>query len=143
MSATQQETNIVFVVLGKPQPLKRHRMFRMGKRLIAVDPSRDDKENFAGIVQKSAPDKPLEIPLSVEMLFYFPRPKSHSNKNGLKPTAPDVHTSRPDVDNLIKFVMDGLNGIFWKDDALICKVSASKYYSDQPRTEVCIKFLPR
>jgi Holliday junction resolvase RusA-like endonuclease len=33
---------------------------------------------------------------------------------------------KPDIDNAIKLVMDGLNGVAWADDAQVTSVSAVK-----------------
>ena len=38
-------------------------------------------------------------------------------------------TKRPDVDNLVKAVLDGLNGIAFKDDCQVVEVHATKGYT--------------
>lgn len=48
---------------------------------------------------------------------------------------------RRDVDNMIKLICDGLNGVAYKDDAQVQEVSGSKHYvpdRDHARTEVLI-----
>lgn len=50
-------------------------------------------------------------------------------------------TKKPDSDNIIKIVLDGLNKIAYHDDAQICKLSFEKRYSKIPRVEVKIKSL--
>lgn len=136
---------IRLVVYGEPKAQKRHRHFNRGNFSGTYDPSKDDKESFASILQKEAPEKPLEGALSLELVFYMARPKSHfrtgKNSDMLKDSAPEFHTGRPDIDNICKFCQDSLNGIYFKDDALICKLSATKIYSDRPRTEILIKTL--
>lgn len=116
-------------VLGEPKALKRHRMGRG----FSYDPSAGDKQTFAQIVQANAPEEPLSIPLRVEMIFYFSRPKSHfgtgKNAGNVKPGMSLYHTARPDIDNLIKFVLDSLNGIFWKDDCYVSQINAAKVYT--------------
>jgi Holliday junction resolvase RusA-like endonuclease len=42
------------------------------------------------------------------------------------------HIKKPDTDNLLKAVLDGLNGIAWADDSQVIRVSASKEYSTEP-----------
>ena len=46
----------------------------------------------------------------------------------LKGGAPKYRTSRPDIDNLFKFVLDALNGVFWIDDSQVVMCSLSKEY---------------
>lgn len=55
--------------------------------------------------------------------FYFNENSKHNSG--------EYHTNRPDIDNLIKTVMDALNGVAYKDDGLICNITATKHYSDE------------
>ena len=45
---------------------------------------------------------------------------------------------KPDIDNLIKSVLDPMNSIFFADDKQVVILRASKFYSDTPKTEVFI-----
>lgn len=135
-----EQIRIHRIVLGDPKPQKRHRHFQRGKFSGTYDPSKDDKESFASILQREAPEKPIDVPIRLDLDFYMARPKNHyktgKNSDMLKENAPEYHSGRPDMDNLIKFVQDALNGIYYRDDALICVLHARKYYSERPRTEI-------
>ncbi|MFX8637221.1 RusA family crossover junction endodeoxyribonuclease, partial [Acinetobacter baumannii] len=48
----------------------------------------------------------------------------------------DWHTSRPDGDNVLKAVGDGLNAVLWRDDAQIAEASIRKIYSETPGLEI-------
>ena len=48
-------------------------------------------------------------------------------------------TKKPDLDNVIKAVLDALNGVAYKDDSRIVRIEARKEYSDSPRLEIHIK----
>ena len=73
--------------------------------------------------------------VSINLAFQFPRLKAHFNSKGLlKPKAPTVHTVKPDIDNLEKFVLDALNGFVWKDDSQIWCVEKRKTYNLYPGT---------
>lgn len=138
-------TFIQLNVLGEPTAQKRHRSVRMGSFNRQYDPSASDKGDFLSIVQKHAPEAPYAVPLQIDLQFYFTRPKSHyktgKNAHLLKDNPPIYHTSRPDVDNLSKFVMDALNKIYWKDDSYIASCNIQKLYSDSPRTFIEITIL--
>lgn len=142
---------IHFTVSGNPQALKRHRTVtkgRGGKPLpfpMQYDPSKNDKADFLAKCMRYKPETPLEEPLSVILLFSFARPNSHfgtgRNSGILKSSASAYHVKRPDLDNLVKFVLDALNGIFWKDDTYICRIETAKNYSEKPGVTIQIKTL--
>ena len=67
----------------------------------------------------------------------MPIPKSWAKKRQ-KNAFNKPHSSRPDLDNLLKFVNDSLNKVLWKDDALIYEVYARKFYSDDPKTRIYV-----
>ena len=136
---------IKLTVLGVPKAQGRHKHFTRGKFSGTYDPSKDKKETFAGILQGQAPETLIDAPIFLELTFYMPRPKAHygigSKSEILKDSAPEWHTSKPDGDNLEKFVTDSLNGIYYKDDSLICFVIRKKVYSERPRTEIILTTL--
>lgn len=72
----------------------------------------------------------FEGPVTVTMLFTTVKPKSVKR---------DYPTVRPDLDNVIKSVMDGLNGTAWKDDAQVCRLIAEKQYGCHERVYVLIQ----
>jgi Holliday junction resolvase RusA-like endonuclease len=135
-------TKIHLTVLGSPKAQARHRSFKRGNFTGTYDPSSEKKEILASIVQDQAPKEPLTGAISLDVTFYLPRPKGHygsgANALKLKGSAPEWHTSKPDIDNLEKLVQDSLNKIFWKDDSQICLISCRKLYSEKPRTEIFI-----
>ena len=76
---------------------------------------------------------PKQVPLAAELDFFMKRPKSdfvgNNRENGrLKASASNLVALpyRPDIDNLIKFVLDALNGVLYHDDCQVVKVSAIK-----------------
>jgi Holliday junction resolvase RusA-like endonuclease len=136
-------TEIKLIVLGEPKAQPRHRHFQRGDFVTTYDPAKKAKESFAGILQSEAPKEPISAPIALELRFYMARPKNHygSGKKQayLKESAPEHHSGRPDLDNLVKFTTDALNQIYYRDDALICQLVACKLYSENPRTEIYIK----
>lgn len=74
----------------------------------------------------------IGVPL---MVFKMPIPKS---SRGIKPG--DLHTKKPDIDNLIKGLFDAANGIAWVDDNRVASIgSVQKIYSDEPGIEFIVE----
>ena len=74
------------------------------------------------------------------------RPKSHygtgRNKDILKERFQNIPcTKKPDIDNLIKFVLDALQGDngFFIDDSQVVSIFAEKEYSKLGSTEIIIE----
>lgn len=136
------EEMISFEVKGSPLALKRHRTFRKGNFTGTYDPSKNEKSDFLAKVQQHAPDQPWTCPIHMMVTFDFDRPKSHfgtgKNAGKLKANAPMWHTKTPDLDNLVKFICDAMNKVFFKDDSQICLISMQKRYSATPRTVISI-----
>lgn len=69
----------------------------------------------------------IEGPVKVTIKAYF----QHKTKAGW-------HISRPDLDNIVKAILDGLNGTVFSDDAAVCQLVASKEYGEE-RVEVQVE----
>ena len=124
----------------KPLAQQRHKARRAGNKIFMYDPSSKDKDKFKKQCIGFAPIHPLEGAISVSMAFSMPRPKSHYRTGRyshlLKEDAPTLHISKPDIDNLVKFYLDAMTGSFWKDDACVCTIEASKIYSKEGLIEI-------
>jgi Holliday junction resolvase RusA-like endonuclease len=65
----------------------------------------------------------IQSPVKLTVHFFFHRAMPDNEK-----TAP--HTSKPDIDNLVKPVMDALTAIgIWGDDRLVSEGEAKKYWT--------------
>jgi Holliday junction resolvase RusA-like endonuclease len=127
------EDDLVFIVPKTPKALKRHRMTRGGR---VYDPSAQDKKEWMEYAKDFCPTVPLQNELEIELEFLLPRPKSHfctgKNRGILKSSAPKHHLSTPDLDNLVKFVLDAMNGYFYRDDSQIVSIRCSKMFVSSP-----------
>ena len=139
---------IELVIPGTPKALKRHRHTRTGH---TYDPSKQDKQDLLKIVLSQAgtpyPGSSVETskpPVSISVIFYMPRPKSHYRTGKfsglLRDDAPDLHTNKPDLTNLLKLVEDALEAHFYRNDSQIFNITAWKFYDENPRTEITLDF---
>jgi len=85
-----------------------------------------DWKNGLKCFTKGMIKKPFEKELFVKIDFFYEIPKSWSKK---KKESAKWHTSKPDIDNLIKSVLDGLNGVAFIDDAQVASIQARKQYA--------------
>lgn len=64
--------------------------------------------------------------------FTFPRPSSHygtgRNAGSLKASAPAYKTTKPDLDKLIRAVLDSLTGVVFVDDSQVSELAARKSF---------------
>jgi len=83
---------------------------------------------------------PIEAPVYLMVTAYFPIPKSWSAARKARAVSSLVwHTSKPDGDNILKAVGDGLNGIVWKDDSQIAFAKITKQYGETPRLDIMVE----
>lgn len=71
-------------------------------------------------------------PLRAVLTIFYSIPISYTKKrvqairNGL-----EVPCKKPDVDNIIKIILDALNGIAYKDDCQVVEIYAAKKYTEE------------
>lgn len=71
------------------------------------------------------PEKAMTGPVSLRVLWLFPKGKSH--KNG------EWRITKPDTDNLQKLLKDCMTRCgFWKDDAQVVSEAVEKRWADDP-----------
>jgi Holliday junction resolvase RusA-like endonuclease len=126
---------IKIILPGIPLAKARHRSFLVGKTIRMYDSQRKQKQDVSVQMMAQAGVLPFGDAkhFEVEFEFFFPIPASLSNvkKHSLMYT---YHTVKPDIDNLQKFYMDAANGVLWKDDKNISKISCIKVYGENPKT---------
>lgn len=124
---------VTFFVPGRPAPQgsKKH---VGGGRMVETSPYlkrwRAAVTTTAQVVVPAAWD--TTAPMTAEVIFYLPRPKKHygAGRNAdLRGDAPDLHTCRPDVDKLLRAVLDGCTGVLWGDDSQIVTVHGGKAWA--------------
>lgn len=130
--------HIKITILGKPIAKNRPRFYRRGKYVGTYNDQETEEGRFMLQAQQQWGKRlPVEGAVSLKCWFVFNFPKSMSKKK----RGEAMHTKRPDLDNCVKFVKDCLNGIVWKDDALVVSLMAKKLYDYEgkgARTEIII-----
>lgn len=125
---------IEFELEGNPIPWMR--AGRLGNKYY--DRQLREKDNLQWKVKSQKGVYSFTEPLKVVLEFHMPIPASWA-KIKKKTALYKPHTSRPDIDNLLKFVNDSLNQILWVDDAIIYEMHVRKIYSDTPKTRILVE----
>lgn len=109
-----------FTVPGRPVPKGRPRVARKGRSYVFYTPEATKAyEEAVNLTARTVCKKPLEEPVAVKLRLYFKR------KGKI-----------PDCDNCCKSILDGLNGIAFKDDGQVQHLEADVYRETPERAEV-------
>lgn len=124
-----------FHIQGKPEPKGRPRFTRSGCPYTPVKTKKWERD-VAIQAKRFAPKEVFTGALSLTLLFRLPRPKS-------LPKLTVWHVKKPDLDNLVKAVIDGLEGIIFKGDQQIFQLVAFKQYceDDEPGVKIEVRTL--
>lgn len=131
-----------FIIHAVPKPKGRPRVTRSGHAFTPKSTREYEQLIVSEWEVQHGKTEPTKNPVAVRVRFYMPIPKATSNKARERMAAGlEVPAKKPDIDNLLKAVLDALNGKAYHDDNQIVEISAKKLYSNEPRTEVFISEL--
>ena len=121
---------IKFLINTRPKPQQRH---RSSGRNFHYDPSAKDKKEFILQAKQYAPKIPTLKNIEIEFIFCYKRPKNHYRTGKYADQIKEKwitlsHTKKPDIDNLVKFVLDSLSGTFFDDDKQVVIMHTTKAY---------------
>lgn len=131
-----------FTIPGNPGAKQRHRTTKRGHKYTPTE-----TVNYENLVKTTfhllwPHHEPIDGPVQTEIRALFPIPKSTSKKKrALMQDETFPYIKKPDRDNVGKIVQDALNGIAWRDDAVIYDGRDLKFYSERPRVEITIRWM--
>ncbi len=139
-----EKGTIEFIVLGEPQGKQRPKFARIGKYVSVRTPEKTkayEKTIQAAFWEQCRNIKFSEgSQLELKVLAFFKIPKSTSKKKQAAMLSKEIRpTKKPDIDNVLKAVADALNGVCYKDDSCLVKMSGEKFYSDNPGIVIILK----
>jgi Holliday junction resolvase RusA-like endonuclease len=138
---------ITFTVPGQPQGKGRPRVGKVGGHARMFTPEKT--ASYEGLIAHSArvamDGRPLlEGAAACNVFIDCQVPASWSGKRQRAALAGEVlPTAKPDADNVVKAVFDGINGVVWRDDVLCVDVRVRKRYSATPCVRVEVWALER
>ena len=118
-------------VKGIPKPQPRPRLANNGK--VFNPHSADIWKNEIKAAFLACRRETITTPVLLKVVFYLPLPK---NKQSLSVRNESIeHSIKPDLDNLLKALMDAMTNVcIWEDDALVYKIESEKWYASTSRT---------
>jgi Holliday junction resolvase RusA-like endonuclease len=131
---------IAFTVAGKPEPKGSTRGFvrrrRDGQFVADITSdnarSRSWQDAIGWAAKAAAPsEQPSTGPITLSIWFFLQQPGK----------AARLPTKKPDLDKLIRCVLDGLTGVVYRDDSQVVTVDAYKRYGSPPRAEIIVREL--
>jgi Holliday junction resolvase RusA-like endonuclease len=134
---------LTYIVYGEPVGKGRPRFARRGKFTSTYTPQKTKTyEDEIRIMAKAAmgASEPLETPMTVAIYIRVGIPASYSKQKRkdalegiIKPT------KKPDLDNIAKCFLDGMNDIVYLDDKQVVNLHVTKVYAETPAVEVMVK----
>lgn len=112
------------MVPGRPVPKARPR-FGTNGQVYTPTTTRDAERSIGWEYRNNHREEPLAGAVAVDITFYF------------------RGTRAGDIDNYLKTVLDGLNGIAWLDDRQIMRLTAEMVFGDDDSTYIIIDELAR
>lgn len=119
---------IEFRVVGQPIPqgsmkvINGHIIHSQGSALAAW-------RSLVALAAKRAGATPTDAPISMTLIFIMKKPKTVTRQ---------YPTVAPDLDKLVRAVLDALTAIAYKDDSQVIDIRALKIYGETPGLEARI-----
>lgn len=136
---------IEFFVPGTPVGKGRPRAARRGAGVVMFTPEKT--ADYEALVAAAASNAmraeagPLFTgPLEAVLEMRIPIPSSWSRAHKAAALAgTELPTSKPDIDNVAKAILDACNGVVFRDDAQVAMLVATKAFSDESGVRVVIR----
>lgn len=133
---------IVIELAGQPVGKGRPRFSRATGHAYTPGKTRAYEQNLGYAGQQIMVGKPLldgALKVTIEACFTVP-PSWSKSKQAAALLGLHRHTTKPDIDNLIK-TLDALNGVVWLDDKQIVEATVRKTYGAKPRFRIVVEAL--
>jgi Holliday junction resolvase RusA-like endonuclease len=131
------EKNCKFVIHGKVVGKGRPHFVR--KTGVALTPQAT--RSYESIIRDNAyremnGDEPWTAPVVAKVVAYYEIPKSWTKLKKEMASKQLIAPSKPDVDNIVKIVLDACNRTVYQDDTQVVLCVAQKLWGEKARLEV-------
>lgn len=133
------------VIPGEPVAKGRPKLGNIGGHARAFTPAKTRR--YEDVVRQRATvewgGRPLIAECAIEIIATFYRAIPQSWSKAKRAAALDGSLrpiGRPDADNLLKSLTDGMNSVIYYDDCLLTDLYARKRYALEPRVEILLQW---
>ena len=120
---------IQFFVEGTPIPQGSMKHIGNGRMIHSRATELATWRALIALAAKQAGCTPIDSPIIISMRFQLKRPKTVKRDH---PTVP------PDLDKLVRGVLDGLTNTAYSDDSQVIDIKAEKVYFEAPGADIKI-----
>lgn len=99
-----------------------------------------ENSSFNAVVTEAAGEQRFlnEAYIKVRIQAFYEVPKSCSKvRRTAMLNGELLPAKKPDIDNVVKAVLDALNKVAYRDDNQVVELQIRKQYSERPRLEIC------
>ena len=139
---TTSSAAIEFTIPGAaaPQGSKRAIRLRTGRTVLVESSAR--VKPFRAVAALAATEAwrgpPYRECVGLEVTFRFVRPKSHYKTDGSLRVGVPLAPGKPDIDKLLRALLDALTGVIYVDDLQVACIWATKEYGPRAETVVSV-----
>lgn len=134
---------LTFTIPGEPSGKGRPRVGRVGQHVRMFTPAKTLA--YEGLIahiaaQQMAGRAPFDEPCRVALQIVCSVPASWSGRKRAAALRGElVPAKKPDVDNVLKAVCDGMNGVVFRDDVQVVDGAWRKRYGETPGVTVTVE----
>lgn len=126
-----------FIIPGKPKGKTRPRFSRGGKNTYTDKGTREYEEKVAEAFRAAGGTMGNYAAIRIRAYYLIPQRTRKDILEGMI-SGKIRPAKKPDLDNVLKIIMDALAGVAFEDDNQIVQAYVEKFYGEEPRVEVTL-----
>lgn len=129
---------VIFTIKGEPRGKGRPRFTKNGRVYTPTETTQ--YENLVALgYRNSAKGYKFTSPVRVTIKAFQKPPKKSKKVVEAMLNGRVLPTKKPDLDNIAKIILDGLNKVAWDDDTQVVEMMVTKRYAEDPLVAVIIE----
>jgi len=133
-ASTSRAKSCRFTVHGKVVGKGRPQFIRKTGAAITPAATRSYESVVRDYAMRAMGDRdPWDAPVAVRMTAVYAIPKSWSKNKRAMALGQLLAPAKPDIDNVVKIVLDSCNRVVYRDDTQVVTCLACKVFGDEPR----------